>query len=143
MRAYMRRVTLDEPRDESIALAAGMTGAQITEMYRLLAIAKYDDRYVIPSAYAEHGHALEETACSLDFDGGPGMLESGPFGEASGRPAPVSVETFHALRDRQTGGGVADPASRGAKVNLLNWDGRGTAGLFPPRGPAGETEETR
>jgi nitrate reductase beta subunit len=143
MRAYMRRVTLDEPRDESIALAAGMTGAQITEMYRLLAIAKYDDRYVIPSAYAEQGHALEETACSLDFDGGPGMLESGPFGEASGRPAPVSVETFHALRDRQTGGGVADPASRGAKVNLLNWDGRGTAGLFPPRGPAGETEETR
>jgi nitrate reductase / nitrite oxidoreductase, beta subunit len=143
MRAYMRRVTLDEPRDESIALAAGMTGAQITEMYRLLAIAKYDDRYVIPSAYAEQGHALEETACSLDFDGGPGMLESGPFGEASGRPAPVSVETFHALRDRQTGGGVADPASRGAKVNLLNWDGRGTAGLFPPRGPAAETEETR
>jgi nitrate reductase beta subunit len=133
MRACMRNVTLGEPLDESIASAAGMTGGQVTEMYRLLAIAKYEDRYVIPSAYAEQGHALEETACSLDFDGGPGMLESGPFGEASGRPAPVSVETFHALRDRQTGGGVADPDSRGAKVNLLNWDGRGTSGLFPPR----------
>ena len=133
MRSYMRQVTLDEPRDEGIAAAAGMTAAEITEMYRLLAIAKYDQRYVIPSAYAERGHALEEAACSLDFDGGPGMLESGPFGEASGRPVPVSVETFHALRERQTGEGIADPGTRGATVNLLNWDGRGTAGLFPPR----------
>jgi nitrate reductase beta subunit len=60
---------------------------------------------VIPSAYVELGHQLEETACSLDFDGGPGMLDSGPFGEASGRPVPVSVETFHALRQRQTAAG--------------------------------------
>ena len=32
------------------------------EMYRLLAIAKYEERYVIPSAYAAEGHQLEETA---------------------------------------------------------------------------------
>ncbi len=135
MRAYMRRVTLEEPDDESIATAVGMTGAEITAMYRLLAIAKYEDRYVIPSAYAEQGHALEETACSLDFDGGPGMLDSGPFGETSGRPVPVSVETFHALKDRQGGG----PAGEGgARVNLLNWDGRGTAGLFPRRTSDGD-----
>jgi nitrate reductase beta subunit len=133
MRAYMRQVTLDEPRDDRIAAAAGMTAAEVVDMYRLLAIAKYDQRYVIPSAYAQRGHALEEAACSLDFDGGPGMLESGPFGEASGRPVPVSVETFHALRERQTGEGVADLGTRGATVNLLNWDGRGTEGLFPPR----------
>jgi nitrate reductase beta subunit len=125
MRAYMRRVTLEEPLDESIASTVGMTGAQLTSMYRLLAIAKYGDRYVIPSAYAEQGHALEETACSLDFDGGPGMLDSGPFGETSGRPVPVSVETFHALKQRQQG--------EGHQVNLLNWDGRGTTGLFPPK----------
>jgi nitrate reductase beta subunit len=133
MRAYMRRVTLEEPLDESIASTVGMTGDQLTAMYRLLAIAKYDDRYVIPSAYAERGHDLEEAACSLDFDGGPGMMDSGPFGEASGRPAPVSVETFHALKARQTGDGVAHPETRGATVNLLNWDGRGTRGLFPPK----------
>ena len=29
-----------------------MTGAEITEMYRLLAIAKYDERYVVPTAAA-------------------------------------------------------------------------------------------
>ena len=39
------------------------------EMYRLLAIAKYEERYVIPSAYAADGHQLEETAteCSLSI----------------------------------------------------------------------------
>jgi nitrate reductase / nitrite oxidoreductase, beta subunit len=132
MRAYMRRVTLNEPQDESIAAAAGMTGGQITEMYRLLAIAKMNQRYVIPSAYAEKGHDLEEAACSLDFDGGPGMLDSGPFGEASGRPVPVSVETFHALRNRQTADEPTDSSGLRGRVNLLNWDGKGTpGGLFP------------
>jgi nitrate reductase beta subunit len=135
MRSYMRRVTLGEPADEAVARAAGMTGSEVTAMYRLLAIAKYEDRYVIPSAYAEQGHALEEAACSLDFDGGPGMLDSGPFGESSGRPVPVSVESFHALRARQT----ADTA---AQMNLLNWDGRGTEGLFPRRTSASSDGES-
>ena len=56
-------------------------------MYRLLAIAKYEDRYVIPKAHVEQAHDLEELGCSLDFEGGPYEHgESGPFGEASGRP---------------------------------------------------------
>src|SRR5687767_7575561 len=112
MRSYMRDVTLDRPRDEAAAAAVGMTGAQILEMYRLLAIAKYEERYVIPTAYEGEAHQLEELACSLDVDGGPGMTGSGPFGEGSGSPMPVSVETFHALRDRQTSAHIADPGER-------------------------------
>lgn len=44
-------------------------------MYRLLALAKYDERYVIPSAGIGDAHELESiaTTCSLDTDGGPGM----------------------------------------------------------------------
>ena len=61
-----------------------MTGGEIVEMYRLLAIAKYEERYVIPTAYEGEAHQLEELACSLDVDGGPGMTGSGPFGEGSG-----------------------------------------------------------
>ncbi len=73
------------------------------EMYRLLAIAKYEERYVIPTAHAEQAHSLEELAtdCSLDYDGGPGMGGSGPFGEGSGTPTPVAVESFRMLKDRQ------------------------------------------
>ncbi|HTK68100.1 MAG TPA: nitrate reductase subunit beta [Pseudonocardia sp.] len=135
MRSYMRDVTLGRPADEAVAEAAGMSGARILEMYRLLAIAKYEERYVIPTAYEGQAHDLEEIGCSLDVDGGPGMggFVSGPFGEASGRPAPVSVETFHALRQRQTSDDLADPGEPRARVNLLNWDGKGRpAGLFPP-----------
>jgi len=129
MRSYMRNINLGEEKDERIAQAVGMTGTEIEEMYRLLAIAKYEDRYVIPSAHSEQARELDELACSLDYSGGPGMGGSGPFGSSSGRVSPVAVETFHALKDRQT----ADRPSTPGRVNLLNWDGNGSEpNLFPP-----------
>jgi nitrate reductase beta subunit len=136
MRSYMRDINLGRETQPHIPASVGMTEEQMYQMYRLLAIAKYEERYVIPSAYAaDEGHALEETGCSLSFDGGPGMYESGPFGEASGGPVPVAVETFHALRQRQTGEGMAANADHPSRVNLLNWDGRGApAGMFPGGG---------
>ncbi|MGN9768357.1 nitrate reductase subunit beta [Micromonospora sp. SD12] len=141
MRSYQRRINLGEAPDESIAAAVGMTGEQMDEMYRLLAIAKYEQRYIIPAAHAEDAHRLEKiaTECSLDYEGGPGMggggpYGQGPFGESSGTPVPVQVETFHMLRDRQTADGFTDPGDEPRRVNLLNWDGKGTPrGLFPPR----------
>ncbi|WP_017542751.1 nitrate reductase subunit beta [Nocardiopsis prasina] len=140
MRSYMRRINLGQERDESIAEAVGMTGTEIEDMYRLLALAKYDERYVVPTAFgvdeADKG-VIEEIGCSLDFDGGPGMGGMGdvPFGEASGRPDAATVETFHALRDRQTSeGGAEERSATDGRVNLLNWDGNGRpSGLFPPR----------
>jgi nitrate reductase beta subunit len=147
MRAYQRRINLGEPPDESIATRVGMTGPQIEDMYRLLAIAKYEERYVIPAAHAEQAHGLEElaTGCSLDYEGGPGM--GGPFGEASGRPAPIAVESFQALAARQradTPVQVADPEARPRRVNLLNWDGKGRPeGLFPPRPGEPSPEQRR
>ncbi|HLS72207.1 MAG TPA: hypothetical protein VK046_00425, partial [Actinomycetaceae bacterium] len=129
MRSYMRDINLgEEPREETAA-AVGMTGAEIQEMYRLLAIAKYEDRYVIPSTHAEIAQDLEEMACSLDVHGGPGMGGMGPFGTGSGADVPASVENFHALKDRQTS--PYTPSTPG-RTNLLNWDGRGSSGLFPP-----------
>ncbi|MEU8404447.1 nitrate reductase subunit beta [Nonomuraea sp. NPDC048892] len=134
MRSYMRRINLGQEPDEAIATAAGMSGEQVEGMHRLLALAPYDERYVIPKAHAEQGEQLEElaTGCSLDYDGGPGM--NGPFGEASGLPAPVAVENFHALRERQTAENLDDADELRGRVNLLNWDGKGTPdGLFPRR----------
>jgi len=152
MRSYMRDINLGRDPDESIPAAVGMTGERLYDMYRLLALAKYDERYVIPPAHAEQAHKLEElaTECALDYEGGPGMGGSGPFGESSGGPAPIAVENFHMLRDRQTTDTIASPADKARRVNLLNWDGKGRpAGLFPPRAdgtaaaggdPAAETE---
>ncbi|QYC40934.1 Respiratory nitrate reductase 2 beta chain [Nonomuraea coxensis DSM 45129] len=134
MRSHMRRINLGQAQDTSIAAAVGMTGEQVEDMHRLLALAPYGERYVIPKAHAEQGAQLEElaTGCSLDYEGGPGM--NGPFGEASGRPAPVAVENFHALRERQEGDDLDDAGELRGRVNLLNWDGKGVPdGLFPKR----------
>ena len=146
MRSYMRDVTLGREPDAGIPAAVGMTEEAVYEMYRLMAIAKYEERYVIPTAHLEQAEKLDEMGCSLDYDDGPGMFDSSPFGEASGRPAPVSVETFHALRQRQTTDTAAGEHTMAGRTNLLNWDGNGAPpGLFPERvpGPSTPDEEAR
>ena len=99
-------------------------------MYRLLAIAKYDERYVIPPAHAEQAHSLEElaTECSLDYEGGPGMGGSGPFGEGSGAPTPIAVENFQMLQDRQTSRHHRRPRRQGAAGSTCS---TGTARAAP------------
>jgi len=142
MRSYMRDINLGRDADESIPASVGMTSAHMYQMYRLLALAKYDERYVIPPAHAEQAHNLEElaTECSLDYDGGPGMGGSGPFGESSGGVTPIAVENFHMLVERQTSDTLTDPGDKELRVNLLNWDGKGRpSGLFPPQ-PGGSAD---
>ncbi len=143
MRSYMRDHNLGNEARPELCEAVGMTEEQMYELYRLLAIAKYEDRYVIPKAHTETARTLDELACSLDYEGAPGMYESGPFGEASGRPQPVAVETFHALKQRQTSETIVPAEDRGARVGLLNWDGVGVPlGIptIPPRRTKGEDE---
>jgi nitrate reductase / nitrite oxidoreductase, beta subunit len=138
MRSYMRDINMGREPDAAIPEAVGMSEEQMYDMYRLLAVAKYDERYVIPPAHSEQAHSLEElaTECSLDYEGGPGMGGSGPFGESSGSPVPIAVENFHMLQNRQTADSMAGPGDKAARVNLLNWDGKGApTGLFPPRSP--------
>ena len=55
MRSYMRDINLGREPQPDIPAAVGMSEKSIYEMYRLLAIAKYDERYVIPTAYADRG----------------------------------------------------------------------------------------
>jgi nitrate reductase beta subunit len=134
MRAYMRDINLGREPNADIPAAVGMTEEQMYDMYRLLALAKYDERYVIPPAHAEQAHALEEiaTECSVSEYGG-GNPEI--FGEGSGSLTPLAVENFRMLQDRQTSDTIAAPEDKAARVNLLNWDGKGAPeGLFPPRG---------
>jgi nitrate reductase beta subunit len=111
-----------------------MSEEDMYAMYRLLAIAKYDERYVIPPAHAEQAHSLEElaTECAVSEYGGG---QQGLFGEGSGAPTPIAVENFQMLQDRQTADSLAGPENKGSRVNLLNWDGKGSPpGLFPPKG---------
>jgi nitrate reductase beta subunit len=89
MRSQMRRANLGQEPDPGNAERVGMSVAEIEEMYRLTAIAKYDDRYVIPLAHREVADNLEERqgGCGLDFAGGPGSCGAAAD-EAEGEAGP-------------------------------------------------------
>ncbi|MGA4507487.1 nitrate reductase subunit beta [Propionibacteriaceae bacterium G1746] len=125
MRSYMRDINLDREPNEEIAAAVGMTGVEMREMFRLLAIAKYEERYVIPTAHAEQAHSLEELATDCPVgEGGPGA-----FGGGSGGPVPVAIQTLRETKARMQ----ADEMSQvpGA-VSYLEWDGKGMPGKASP-----------
>jgi nitrate reductase beta subunit len=56
-----------------------MSAADLEDMYRLLAIGDYGDRYVVPKAHAEIATTPfeEQGSCGLDFAGGPGPCATG------------------------------------------------------------------
>jgi nitrate reductase beta subunit len=130
MRSYMRRINLGEPTTPEIAESVRLTPDEVEAMYRLLAIAKYEERYVIPNGAAADAHRLDAiaTGCSLDGDGGPGMTAFDTM-----------AEKFH-LTDSLTDTNGAGPEEKRGRINLLNWDGRRTDGLFPARTPQAPQE---
>ena len=101
MRSYMRDVTLGRERQPELAHAVGMTPEAMEQMYRLLAIAKYDERYVIPQAHYERAYDLEEMGCSLDFEGGPGAGGAGPYASTMGNVVPVTIESYASVKARR------------------------------------------
>ena len=71
MRAYMRAKSVEGRIDESIPERVGLTRNRIEEMYRIMALAAYEDRYVIPTARRE----LDEDAYVLRGSSGFGFRE--------------------------------------------------------------------
>ena len=125
MRSYMRDLNLGRDGNEEIAKTVGMTGDEIYEMFRLLAIAKYDERYVIPTAHYEQAHALEELATECPVGGGG----PGAFGSGSGGQVSVAIETLQETKARMQAETMAEvPGS----VSYLEWDGRGIPGQDGP-----------
>ena len=53
LRSYMRSKRLEGESDIGVLEKAGMTEEMVEEIYRLLAIAKYKDRFVIPTVKKE------------------------------------------------------------------------------------------
>ena len=85
MRAYKRAENVEGIEDLEVLQQAGLTKKQADEMYRYLAIANYEDRFVIPAghrelnikeAYAERG------GCGFSFGNGcsTGSNEMNMFG---------------------------------------------------------------
>jgi len=84
MRAYMRAKSIDGVIDHAIASRVGLTAEAIDEMYHVMAIANYEDRFVIPTSHregAEDAYGLRG-ACGFSFgnQASGGRTELGLFG---------------------------------------------------------------
>lgn len=84
MRAYKRSEHVDNKKDLEVLEKVGLTELQVEEMYRYLAIADYEDRYVIPTAHREDAVVDaygERSGCGFSFgDGCGGNSEQNMFG---------------------------------------------------------------
>ena len=70
MRAYMRAKTVDGVIDDGIAERVGLKGQDIEDMYQLMAIANYEDRFVIPTTHREVGADAYDLRGSCGFSFG-------------------------------------------------------------------------
>jgi nitrate reductase / nitrite oxidoreductase, beta subunit len=68
----MRAKTIDGVIDENIAKRVGLTGLAIEEMYHIMAIANYEDRFVIPTAHREVDEDAYDLRGSCGFSFGNG-----------------------------------------------------------------------
>ena len=70
MRSYMRSKTVEGVIDEGIAERVGLDSAMIEDMYKIMALADYEDRFVIPTTHREQ---VEE---AYDLKGGCGFTDT-------------------------------------------------------------------
>src|SRR5512145_149877 len=75
MRAYMRRKHVDGKLEPSILQRVGLTTAQVEDMYRYMAIANYEDRFVIPTSHREFGANPYDERGTCGFSFGLGCSE--------------------------------------------------------------------
>jgi nitrate reductase beta subunit len=70
--------------DEGLAKKVGLTGRQIEDMYHLMAIANFEDRFAIPTAHREVGEDAQALrgGCGFTFGNGcsDGRTEASLFG---------------------------------------------------------------
>jgi nitrate reductase beta subunit len=96
MRAYMRAKAVDGVIDEAIAQRVGLTGQHIEDMYQIMAIANYEDRFVIPTAHRELGEDAYDLrgSCGFSFGNGcsDGRTETGLFGTPRHKTARTPTE---------------------------------------------------
>lgn len=84
MRVYMRSRHVERLENAAVLEEVGMTRLQIEEMYKIMALAAYEDRFVIPSThreYAENAYDLRG-ACGFSFGNNcsDGSSEASLFG---------------------------------------------------------------
>jgi nitrate reductase beta subunit len=95
MRAYMRSLVVEKKSNLEVLRQVGLSQAQVEAMYQIMAIANYEDRFVIPTThreYAENAYDLRG-ACGFSFGNGcsDGTSEASLFGGKKKRTIPIKA----------------------------------------------------
>ena len=100
MRSYQRSVHVEGEPNRAVLDSAGLSVEQVEQMYRYMAIADYEDRFVIPTAHEElnmdDSHAFQG---SNGFDFG----NTGGCGSLFPEPRRASVEPLDFVSHRKSG----------------------------------------
>jgi nitrate reductase beta subunit len=93
MRTYQRSKHVDGVDNLAVLEQTGLTVAQVEEMYHIMAIANYEDRFVIPSSHREYAENTFDMrgGCGFSFGNGcsDGQSEASLFGGDKRRTIPI------------------------------------------------------
>ena len=95
MRAYMRDRHVEQRENAEVLRQVGLSSDEIEQMYRYMAIANYEDRFVIPTThreYAENAYDLRGD-CGFSFGNGcsDGQTGTSLFGGKGRRTIPIKA----------------------------------------------------
>ncbi|MDE2357820.1 MAG: nitrate reductase subunit beta, partial [Betaproteobacteria bacterium] len=95
MRAYQRDKHVEGRQNLEVLAQVGLTAAEVEDMYKVMAIANYEDRFVIPTThreYAENAYDLRG-GCGFSFGNGcsDGATETSLFGGTKKRTIPIKA----------------------------------------------------
>jgi nitrate reductase beta subunit len=110
MRMHMRARTVEGRDDQAILQQVGLSAAQVEDMYQTLAIANYEDRYVIPTTHREYAENAFDLKSSCGFSFGHGCSDGSTAGNlfsatgpSAGRMAPPRIREADAALAAERG----------------------------------------
>ena len=96
MRAWQRGKHVEQRENHAALQQVGMSVAEVDDMYRVMAIANYEDRFVIPSTHREYAENTFNVrgGCGFSFGNGcsEGITETSLFGSEKKRTIPIKAE---------------------------------------------------
>jgi nitrate reductase beta subunit len=97
MRAYMRDRHVENRENGEVLKQVGMSVREVEEMYRYLAIANYEDRFVIPTTHREYAEDAFDLrgGCGFSFGNGcsDGTTGASLFGGKKRKTIPITAKS--------------------------------------------------
>jgi nitrate reductase beta subunit len=95
MRAYQRGKHVDGVQNLQVLEQVGLTTAEVEAMYQVMAIANYEDRFVIPTTHREYAENTFDMrgGCGFSFGNGcsDGTSQASLFGGKKRRTIPIQA----------------------------------------------------